>query len=181
MKKKIKYLLFMTLLSIFTKGASQNVSSLYDLTFSSIEGEEILLRSFEGKHILFVNVASECGFTSQYKGLEELYKKYKDDLVVIGMPCNQFGGQEPGTSKEIQSFCQARYGVTFPMSEKVEVSGANKHPIYKWLTDKNKNGNSSSSVKWNFQKYLVDPNGKLVNYFYSTTSPMSEKITGELN
>jgi glutathione peroxidase len=97
------------------------------------------------------------------------------------MPCNQFGGQEPGTSKEIQSFCEARYGVTFPLSEKIEVRGATQHPIYKWLTDKNKNGNSSSDVKWNFQKYLVDPNGKLVNYFYSTTSPMSEKIIGVLN
>lgn len=181
MKKNIKYLLFMTLLSIFTKGTSQDVSSLYDLSFNSIEGDEISLRSFEGKHILFVNVASECGFTSQYKGLEELSKKYKDNLVVIGMPCNQFGGQEPGTSKEIQSFCEARYGVTFPLSEKIEVRGATQHPIYKWLTDKNKNGNLSSDVKWNFQKYLVDPNGKLVNYFYSTTSPMSEKIIGVLN
>ena len=177
----IKYLLFMAMLSIFTKGVSQDASSIYDLTFSSIEGDEISLRSFKGKHILFVNVASECGFTSQYKGLEELSKEYIDNLVVIGMPCNQFGGQEPGTSKEIQNFCQTRYGVTFPMSAKVEVSGANQHPIYKWLTDKNKNGNSSSSVKWNFQKYLVGPNGKLINYFYSTTSPMSEKIIRELN
>jgi glutathione peroxidase len=171
----------MALLSIFTKGVSQDASSIYDLTFSSIEGDEISLGSFKGKHILFVNVASECGFTSQYKGLEELSKEYIDNLVVIGMPCNQFGGQEPGTSKEIQNFCKTRYGVTFPMSAKVEVSGANQHPIYKWLTDKNKNGNSSSSVKWNFQKYLVGPNGKLINYFYSTTSPMSEKIIRELN
>tara|TARA_B100000497_G_scaffold126085_1_gene164008 strand:+ start:680 stop:1231 length:552 start_codon:yes stop_codon:yes gene_type:complete len=181
MKKNIKYLLFMTLLSIFTKGTSQDASSLYDLSFNSIEGDEISLRSFEGKHILFVNVASECGFTSQYKGLEELSKKYKDNLVVIGMPCNQFGGQEPGTPKEIKSFCEVRYGVTFPLSEKIEVRGATQHPIYKWLTDKNKNGNSSSDVKWNFQKYLVDPNGKLINYFYSTTSPMSTKIIEVLN
>tara|TARA_Y100000385_G_scaffold289129_1_gene357658 strand:- start:7575 stop:8096 length:522 start_codon:yes stop_codon:yes gene_type:complete len=171
----------MTLLSIFTKGTSQDASSLYDLSFNSIEGDEISLRSFEGKHILFVNVASECGFTSQYKGLEELSKKYKDNLVVIGMPCNQFGGQEPGTPKEIKSFCEVRYGVTFPLSEKIEVRGATQHPIYKWLTDKNKNGNSSSDVKWNFQKYLVDPNGKLINYFYSTTSPMSTKIIEVLN
>ena len=101
--------------------------------------------------------------------------------MVIGFPCDQFGGQEPGGSEEIQSFCKLRYGVNFPLSEKVEVKGSNQHEIYKWLTNKNKNGKSSNSVKWNFQKYLVDPEGKFVEYYYSITKPLSEKITKNLN
>ena len=170
----------MILLSIFTKSIGQNTSSIYDLKFKSIEGEEISLSSFKNKYILIVNVASRCGFTSQYEELEKLHKEYKNNLVIIGMPCNQFGRQEPGTLEEIQGFCQSRYGVSFPMSEKIDVKGTNQHPIYKWLTNKDKNGNSSSSVKWNFQKYLVGPKGKLINYFYSSTRPMSEKIISNL-
>lgn len=171
----------MALLSIFSKGKAQNLSSIHHLNFTSIEGEIISLSTFEGKYILFVNVASECGFTPQYVDLETLSKQYKDQLVVIGLPCDQFGGQEPGSSEEIQSFCKQNYGVTFPLSEKIEVKGKQQHEIYKWLTDKSKNGRSSSSVKWNFQKYIVDPEGKFVNYYYSITKPLNEKITNNFN
>ena len=171
----------MALFSIFSKGDAQDLTSIHDLEYTSIEGEKVSLKSFAGKYILFVNVASKCGFTPQYEGLETLSEQYKDQLVVIGFPCDQFGGQEPGGSEEIQSFCKLRYGVNFPLSEKVEVKGSNQHEIYKWLTNKNKNGKSSNSVKWNFQKYLVDPEGKFVEYYYSITKPLSEKITKNLN
>ena len=154
--------------------------SIYDLAINDISGNLIDLNEFKGKHILFVNVASECGFTSQYAGLEELHQQYKNDLIVIGLPCNQFGGQEPGAEKEIQQFCTKNFGVSFLMTEKIDVKGKMKHPIYNWLTNKDVNGISSSSVKWNFQKYIVDGKGGFVNYFYSTTKPMSPKITSLL-
>jgi len=126
---------------------------------------------------LFVNVASKCGFTGQYEDLQKLHEEYKSKLVVVGLPCNQFGGQEPGQAHEISSFCQINYGVTFLLTEKIEVKGNGQHPIYKWLTDKTLNGVKNSTVRWNFQKYLVDPSGKLVDYWYSITSPLSQKIT----
>ncbi|WP_370097718.1 glutathione peroxidase [Xanthomarina gelatinilytica] len=158
----------------------QASASLYDISINSLTGEPIDLSSFKGKKILIVNTASECGFTGQYEGLQELYNTYKDKLVVIGVPCNQFGGQEPGTATEIQSFCKQNYGVTFLMTEKVDVKGENQHPLYKWLTNKELNGVSSSSVKWNFQKYLIDEKGNLIDYYYSITSPTSTKITKHL-
>ncbi|EMQ95019.1 Glutathione peroxidase [Xanthomarina gelatinilytica] len=158
----------------------QASASLYDISINSLTGEPIDLSSFKGKKILIVNTASECGFTGQYEGLQELYNTYKDKLVVIGVPCNQFGGQEPGTATEIQSFCKQNYGVTFLMTEKVDVKGENQHPLYKWLTSKELNGVSSSSVKWNFQKYLIDEKGNLIDYYYSITSPTSTKITKHL-
>jgi glutathione peroxidase len=155
----------------------QATASLYNISINSLSGEPIDLSSFKGKKILFVNTASECGFTGQYEGLQELYNTYKDKLVVIGVPCNQFGGQEPGTATEIQSFCKQNYGVTFLMTEKVDVKGDNQHPLYKWLTNKELNGVKSSSVKWNFQKYLIDEEGNLIDYYYSITTPNSSKIT----
>jgi len=151
--------------------------SIYDISVNSISGEKISLDEFKGKYILFVNVASRCGFTKQYTDLEELHQKYNNDLVIIGLPCNQFGSQEPGDEKEIRSFCSKKYGVSFIMTEKIHVKGRKIHDIYSWLTDKNINGQFSSSVKWNFQKYIVDRDGKLLNYFYSITSPLSSKIT----
>ena len=172
------------LLLVATLGCAQNPSSskamesIYDISLTDINGASIDLSQYRGKKILFVNVASECGFTSQYDGLQELYTTYKDKLVVIGLPCNQFGGQEPGTEVQIESFCRANYGVDFPLTAKIEVKGDNQHPLYQWLTNKTKNGKSSSSVKWNFQKYLVDEKGALVDYFYSITKPMNKKITG---
>lgn len=151
--------------------------NIYNISIKSIAGEEINLKDFEGKKILIVNTASECGFTGQYADLEKLYQTYKDKLVVIGVPCNQFGGQEPGTLLEIKSFCEVNYGVTFLLTEKVDVKGDNQHPLYKWLTNKELNGVKSSSVKWNFQKYLIDENGSYIDYYYSTTKPLSSKIT----
>ena len=154
--------------------------SIYEISINSISGEPINFEYFKGKKILIVNTASECGFTGQYADLEKLYETYKDKLVVIGVPCNQFGGQEPGTLTEIKSFCEVNYGVTFLLTEKVEVKGDNKHPLYSWLTNKELNGVKSSSVKWNFQKYLIDENGKFIDYYYSMTKPMSSKITKQL-
>ncbi|MEJ6547561.1 MAG: glutathione peroxidase [Flavobacteriaceae bacterium] len=151
--------------------------NIYDIDLQDIDGKPIDLKAYKGKKILFVNVASKCGFTPQYEELEKLSALYKDKLVVIGLPCNQFMSQEPGSNEQIKAFCSATYGVTFPMSDKVEVKGPGQHPLYKWLTNKALNGNSTSSVKWNFQKYLVDENGHLIDFFYSITTPMSPKIT----
>ena len=172
--------LILTIMAIFSFSNIDAQESIYDLAINDISGNLIDLNEFKGKHILFVNVASECGFTSQYAGLEELHQQYKNDLIVIGLPCNQFGGQEPGAEKEIQQFCTKNFGVSFLMTEKIDVKGKMKHPIYNWLTNKNVNGKSSSSVKWNFQKYIVDGKGNFVNYFFSTTKPMSPKITSLL-
>ena len=151
--------------------------SVHNIKINNIQGKEIDLSEYSGKKILFVNVASKCGFTPQYEGLQELYEKYQDKLMIIGAPCNQFKKQEPGNSTEIQEFCKLNYGVTFPITEKIEVKGDNKHPLYQFLTNKELNGVKSSSVKWNFQKYLVDENGNFLDYFYSMTNPMSSKIT----
>ena len=176
-KKTMLSKIFLGVLLTCTIATAQNTTaSLYDISLTDISGAPLDLSQYKGKKILFVNVASKCGFTSQYDGLQELYKTYKDKLVVIGLPCNQFGGQEPGTAKEIESFCMANYGVDFPLSSKIEVKGASQHPIYKWLTSKSQNGVMDSTVRWNFQKYLVDENGQLIDYFYSTTKPMSSKI-----
>ena len=154
--------------------------SIYDLTINDIRGNPINLNKFRGKYILFVNVASECGFTPQYEDLQDLHQKYNDNLVVIALPCNQFGGQEPKSKKEIQQFCVQNYGVSFLLTEKIKVKGVGQHKIYSWLTDKRLNGKSNSSVKWNFQKYIVSPKGELIDYFYSITNPMSSKITSIL-
>ena len=159
-----------------TLNTQKDAQSLYEIPLIDISGAPLDLSQYKGKKILFVNVASKCGFTSQYDALQELYKTYKDRLVVIGLPCNQFGGQEPGTAKEIVTFCKLNYGVDFPLTAKIEVKGDNQHPLYKWLTSKEQNGVMDSTVRWNFQKYLVDESGQLVDFFYSTTSPISSKI-----
>lgn len=156
------------------------MSSIYNIPINSIQGNPIDLSEFKGKNILFVNVASKCGFTPQYKDLQNLYDTYQDSLMIIGIPCNQFGKQEPGTSDEITHFCEINYGVTFLITEKVDVKGPNQHPLYTWLTKKAENGRKNSSVKWNFQKYLVSPNGQLIDYYYSITKPLSKKITKHL-
>jgi glutathione peroxidase len=151
--------------------------NLYDIKIDSLQGKPIKLSDFKNKYILFVNVASKCGFTPQYEDLETLSAAYKDNLVVIGVPCNQFGKQEPGNADEIQEFCQVNYGVSFLMTEKIDVKGDEQHPLYTWLTSKELNGNKSSSVKWNFQKYFVDIEGNLIDYYFSLTKPLSTKIT----
>lgn len=154
--------------------------SIYDIEINSLNNTPIRLSDFKGKHILFVNVASKCGFTPQYKELEELHNTYKDNLIVIGVPCNQFGKQEPGNSKEIQEFCQVNYGVSFLITEKIDVKGTEQHPLYEWLTTRKLNNKKSSSVKWNFQKYLISKDGKLIDYYFSITKPLSSKITKHL-
>ena len=151
--------------------------NLYDIKIDSLQGKPIELSAFKNKYILFVNVASKCGFTPQYEDLETLSATYKDNLVVIGVPCNQFGKQEPGSADEIQEFCQVNYGVSFLMTEKIDVKGDDQHPLYTWLTSKEMNSNKSSSVKWNFQKYFVDTDGNLIDYYFSLTKPLSTKIT----
>ena len=167
------------MLNFFNNSTAQNMPTkpIYDIQINSLDGQPIDLSNYKGKMILFVNVASKCGFTSQYADLQKLYDEHQDKLMIIGVPCNQFGGQEPGTKDEIQTFCEKNYGVTFLMTEKVDVKGENQHPLYKWLTSKELNGKSNSSVKWNFQKYLVDENGSLIDYYYSITKPTSSKIT----
>ena len=172
--------LFLSINLINKKEKMETNSSLYNIEINSISGEKINLADYKGKKILFVNVASECGFTPQYEGLQELYELYKDKLMVIGVPSNQFGRQEPGTATEIQSFCKINFGVTFLITEKVDVKGDKQPPLYAWLTQKEQNGVKNSSVKWNFQKYLVDENGKLIDYYFSLTKPMSRKITKHL-
>jgi glutathione peroxidase len=159
------------------KQPSSNLPSIYNISINNINGEKINFSDYKGKKILIVNTASECGFTGQYADLQQLQETYKDKLVIVGVPCNQFGGQEPGTLVEIKSFCEVNYGVTFILTEKVDVKGNEAHPLYKWLTNKDENGVKSSSVKWNFQKYLLDEEGHFIDYFYSMTKPMSSKIT----
>ena len=156
------------------------VFDIYDVEIRKLDGTPLRLKDFKGKYLLFVNVASKCGFTGQYKDLEKLFQNHSDRLMVVGLPCNQFGAQEPGNAEQIGEFCQKNYGVSFIMTEKIDVKGDKKHPLYQWLTDKRFNGKKSSSVKWNFQKYLVSPKGSLVDFYYSTTSPLSAKITKHL-
>ena len=156
------------------------INSIYDIAITSLEGKTIDLNDFKGKKILFVNVASKCGFTSQYKNLQKLHDTYGEKVEIIGIPCNQFGSQEPGSAAEIKEFCTKNYGVSFLMSEKSQVKGANQHPLYKWLTNKSENGIQDSNVSWNFQKYLVYENGKLMQVFKSGVNPMDASITSLL-
>ena len=154
--------------------------SIYDFKVEGLEGGTIDFSTFKGKKILIVNTASKCGYTKQYEGLQKLYDTYKDKLVIVGFPANNFGGQEPGTNSEIQEFCKKNYGVSFPMAAKISVKGDDTAPIYKWLCNKTENGILDAEIKWNFGKFLLDENGKLLNYFPSKFKPMSEEITGKL-
>ena len=154
-----------------------NKTSIHQFKAKKIEGEWLDFSSLKGKKILIVNTASKCGFTPQFKELEDLYEKYKDkNFVIIGFPCNQFGSQEPGSSSDIKEFCTRNYGVTFMMMKKVDVKGDSISEIYSWLTSKAKNGVKNSSVKWNFQKYMIDENGFLVDYVLPFKSPNCSKI-----
>ena len=156
---------------------TQQMKTIYDYKVESLDGKEINFADFKGKKILIVNTASECGFTPQYADLETLAKDYKDKLVVVGFPANNFGGQEPGSNAEIGAFCQKNYGVTFPMAAKVSVKGDDTAPIFKYLTEKELNGVKNTTILWNFTKFLLDENGKLIETFISTTKPTSESIT----
>lgn len=151
--------------------------TIYDFKVESLDGKEINFADFKGKKILIVNTASECGFTPQYADLEKVYEEYKDKLVIVGFPANNFGGQEPGTNTEIGAFCQKNYGVTFPLAAKVSVKGDDTAPIFKYLTEKDLNGVKNTTILWNFTKFLIDENGKLVDSFVSTTKPTDQAIT----
>lgn len=155
--------------------------SIYGYKVEALNGGELNFADFKGKKILIVNTASECGFTPQYKDLEEISKKYAEKLVVVGFPANNFGGQEPGTNAEIGAFCEKNFGVTFPLAAKVSVKGDDMAPIFKYLTEKELNGVKDTKILWNFTKFLVDENGKLIDSFVSTTKPTDEAITKYLN
>lgn len=154
--------------------------TIHGFQFTSLEGEKIDFSQYKGKKILIVNTASKCGFTPQYEGLEKLYQENKDNLVVVGFPANNFGQQEPGANEEIAAFCERNYGVSFPMSEKISVKGEDIAPIYQWLTQKKWNKVKDSEVKWNFQKYLIDENGKFVEVFESAVKPLSSELLSYL-
>ena len=155
----------------------QATHTLHDFVVKDIDGKDFDLASLKGKKVLVVNVASKCGLTPQYKDLQALYDKYKDqNFVVIGFPANNFMRQEPGTNEQIKEFCTLNYGVTFPMMDKISVKGKNQAPLYKWLTNKSENGKIDQEVTWNFQKFLIDEDGNLVDVVLPKESPMSEKI-----
>lgn len=154
----------------------QRSPSIYDLTIEDIDGNLIRMSDFKGKYILCVNVASRCGYTPQYEDLQTLYDRYQDKLVVIGFPCNQFLNQEPGENEEIKTFCTKNYGVTFPLTTKIDVKGSGQHPVYQWLTTQEVEGIKSHTVKWNFHKFLINPEGKLIGVFSSKVNPLHEDI-----
>lgn len=151
-------------------------ASIYDIKVKDIDGNDTSLSAYKGKVLLIVNVASKCGFTPQYKGLEAIYKKYQDQgFVILGFPCNQFGQQEPGTSAEIKEFCTSKYDVTFPMFEKIEVNGAHRHPLYVMLAGKE--SPFPGNITWNFNKFLISKDGKIIKRFDSKITPESAEIT----
>ena len=150
--------------------------TVYDYPLKDIKGNELNLAKFKGKKILLVNTASACGFTPQYKQLEELYENYKEKVEVIGLPCNDFGEQETGTVQEIENFCEVNFKITFLLTEKVKILGNNPHPLYEFLMKKELNGYRDSEVKWNFQKYLIDENGGLIKIFGTPVDPLSEDV-----
>jgi glutathione peroxidase len=166
----------MALVSIFSGTTPLADPSIHRFKVKSIEGATIDFASFKGKKILIVNTASECGYTPQYEDLQKLYDQYKSKLVVVGFPANNFNGQEPGSDTEIRAFCKARYGVSFPLASKVSVKGNDMAPIYKWLTSKSENGVLDATIGWNFNKFLLDENGKLLAFFPSKVKPMSDEI-----
>jgi glutathione peroxidase len=151
-------------------------SDVHQFTVKTIDGHDLNLSEFKGKKMLIVNVASKCGYTPQYKSLQTLHEKYGEKLVVIGFPANNFGAQEPGSEAEIKDFCEKNYGVTFRMMEKISVKGKDMHPLYQWLSNKEENGVCDESPNWNFCKYLIDENGKIIRFYNSKVDPMSEEI-----
>lgn len=151
--------------------------TVYDFSLKSLSGEEVSLSQFEGNVLLIVNTASECGYTPQYKELQELYEEYKDQgFYVLGFPANNFGGQEPGSDEEIAQFCEINYGVTFPMFTKISVKGDDQHPLYNYLTQTD-NPDFTGEIGWNFEKFLVDRNGNVVRRFKSNVTPMGKELT----
>jgi glutathione peroxidase len=176
----MKTLLLLATLSLLS-ATGFAASSVYDFTMDALNGTPTPLANFKGKVTLVVNVASQCGYTYQYEGLQALYVKYKDQgLVVAGFPANNFGGQEPGSNAEIGAFCKSKFGVTFPMFSKISVAGKDKAPLYQFLTDKAANPKTGGEIPWNFTKYLVDRDGKVLARFDAPTEPMSKELTAAI-
>ena len=168
-------------LMIIMTGSVFAASNIYDFTLPSIDGKPMPLADFKGKVVLVVNVASRCGFTPQYTALEALYEKYKDrGFVIIGIPANNFGAQEPGTNQEIKTFCQSKYNVKFPMMSKVSVKGDDKTPLYQYLTDKSANPKTGGDIQWNFTKFLVGPDGQIITRFEPAVTPDSLEVTAAI-
>ncbi len=157
------------------------LGTIYDFTMKSIDGKEVPLSTYRGRVLLVVNVASKCGYTPQYEGLQKLFEDYKEKgLVVLGFPANNFGGQEPGSNKDIQQFCQNEYGVTFDMFEKISVKGADKHPLYKYLTSAKTNGEVIGEIQWNFEKFLIGKNGEILGHYDKKVEPLSEQLVRDI-
>jgi len=166
---------------LLMSSAAFAASSVHEFTMDAINGTPTPLASFKGKVLLVVNVASQCGYTYQYEGLQALYLKYKDQgLVVAGFPANNFGAQEPGSDAEIGAFCKSKFGVTFPMFSKISVKGSDKAPLYQFLTDKNANPKTGGEIPWNFTKYLVDRDGKVLARFDAPVEPESKELTSAI-
>ncbi len=164
-----------------TPTAAPPQKNVYEFSVKDIDGKDVKLDAYKGKVLMIVNVASKCGYTSQYEGMEAIYKKYKDQgLIVLGFPANNFMGQEPGTEKEIKEFCSTKYGVTFPMFSKISVTGADQHPLYTLLTSKESNPEFGGDISWNFNKFLLDRSGKIVARFGSKDKPEGDAVTAAI-
>ena len=180
MLKKYYFLVYTVVImfSLFSKAEGKYQKLFFELSIKDISGNELSFNEYRNKTILLVNVASKCGFTKQYSGLQTLYEKYQDSgFVIIGIPSNQFGGQEPGSNEEIKNFCETNFNITFPITDKVDVKGVNSHEIFKWAKE---NYGSSTVPKWNFHKILINKNGKIQNTFNSFIDPLSKKIIKEI-
>ena len=175
MLKKIKLYLLLIMISLFGNSVSANYEKLaYDFNFTDLDGSVLNLSEYKGKVIVIVNVASQCGFTNQYEDMQKIWEKYQaKDVIILGVPSNDFGKQEPGTNKEIKNFCEAKFGISFPMTEKVSVKGSNAHPFYIWARE---NHGKNAIPKWNFHKIIIDRNGKVAETFTSITNPSSQKF-----
>lgn len=186
MKNYFKYLaLALVMLIVAAPAKAQDAAvtppvDFYSLNFKTITGEKFDFKTLKGKNVLIVNTASKCGYTPQFKDLEELNQKYGNNLVIIGFPSNDFMNQDPGTNEEIKAFCEENYGVTFLMMDKSSVKGKDKNEVYRWLTDKSKNGWNEAEPGWNFNKYLIDKNGRLKAHFGSKVKPLSEELISKL-
>ncbi|HUB79889.1 MAG TPA: glutathione peroxidase [Bryobacteraceae bacterium] len=171
----------LVLTGVIMTAALFGASNVLDFTLNSIDGKPAPLAQYKGNVVLIVNVASRCGFTPQYAGLEKVYEKYKDrGFVILGFPANNFGGQEPGTNQEIKTFCSSKYNVTFPMYAKISVKGADMHPLYQFLTDKQANPATGGDIQWNFTKFLVGKDGKVIARFESAVTPESAEVTNAI-
>lgn len=163
-------------MQVVSPATDSTKTSFFSHTVNTLDGKPVSLEQYRGKIIIVLNTASECGYTPQYADWQEFYEENKDHVVVLGFPCNDFGGQEPGSAEQIKGFCQKNYGVTFPMFEKVSVKGSGKSPVYQWLTDPAQNGWNNQEPTWNFCKYVIDENGTLTHFFASNVKPGSEEF-----